>query len=292
MDLSGIGGLLKNFGVDLDAVQEAMNDPEAQEQIAAAQNQMMQAPGFADMLGKLDGIAAQGGIMPDDLDGMLESLGGMAGIGNMLGGMGSLFGAESGGNALDEAVEEYEPEAYDAGDRAFVTELKAWLKDTLTDIPAGDVCMLAVGYRLAQQGEGAEAVTGELWLGYNTAQTDAENCANGHADARWKIACWTDSRFRLLDQEPLADWYESQGYALSELDDENELIQRIYDLAVLAVTELHRERFTEQHFGKKIPFVIGDDAYDEKTAVRAVKANGGKELFDQAFFTSCGCEDA
>jgi hypothetical protein len=208
----------------------------------------------------------------------------------MLGGMGSLFGAESGGNALDEAAAEYEPEAYDAGDRAFVTELKAWLKDTLTDIPAADVCMLEIGYRLAHPDEGAEAVTAELRLGYNTAQTDAENCANGQADARWKTALWTDSRFRLLDQEPLADWYESQGYELSALDDEDELIQRIYDLAVLAVTELHKERFTEQHFGKKLPVVIGDDAYDEKTAVRAVKANGGKELFDKAFFALCGTE--
>ena len=287
MELSGIGGLLKNFGVDLDAVQEAMNDPEAQEQIAAAQNQMMQAPGFADMLGKLDGIAAQGGIMPDDLDGMLESLGGMDGIGNMLGSMGSLFGAESGGNDLDEAVGEYEPEAYDAGDRAFVTELKAWLKDTAADIPAADVCMLSIGFQPASQNE---TLSGALWLGYNTAQTDAENCANGHADERWKPAFWTDNRFRLLDEEPLTDWYESQGYDLQALDDENELIQRIYDLAVLAVTALHQEKYTEQHFGKKLPFIIGDDACGESTAVRAVRANGGKEMFDRAFFVLCGVE--
>ena len=290
MDLSDIGGLLKHFGVDLNAVQETLSQPQAQEQIAAAQEQMMQAPGFADMLGKLDGIAAQGGIMPDDVDGMLESLGGMDGIGNMLGSMSSLFGMPDGGG-LDGAVAEYEPEAYDAGDRAFVTELKAWLKDTAADIPETDVCMLEIGYHLAFPGEGTENVTGELWLGYNTAQTDADNCANGHADERWNIAFWTDNSFRQLDAEPLTDWYESQGYDLQALDDENELKQRIYDLAVLAVQELHREKFTEQHFGKKIPFIVEDYEYNEKTAVRAVKANGGKELFDEAFFSDCGVEN-
>lgn len=288
MDLSGIGGFLKNFGVDLNAVQEAMNNPETQEQLAAAYEQTAQNPGFADMLGKLDGIAAQGGIMPDDIDGMLESLGGMEGIGNMFSGMSSLFGAESGGNDLDEAVAEYEPEAYDAGDRAFVTELKAWMKDTAADIPASDVCMLAVEFQLVPQDE---TLWGVLRLGYNTAQTDAENCANGHADKRWNIASWTDPFFRKLDEEPLTDWYESQGYDLQALDDESELKARIFDLAVLAVTEMHRERFTEQHFGIKIPVLIGADTYDEKTAIRAVKANGGTELFDKAFFADCGFAD-
>ena len=288
MDLSGIGGLLKNFGVDLSAVQEAMNNPETQEQLAAAYEQTAQNPGFADMLGRLDGIAAQGGIMPDDIDGMLESLGGMDGISNMLGSMGGLFGAESGESALEDAAEEYEPEAYDAGDRAFVTELKAWIKDTAADIPAGDVCMLEIGYHLARQDE---TVSDALWLGYNTAQTDAEACANGHADERWNIAFWTDKCFRLLDQEPLTDWYESQGYDLQALDDEDELRQRIYDLAVLAVRELHQERFTEQHFGRKLPFIVEDYEYTQKTAIRAVKANGGKELFDKAFFAACGFAD-
>lgn len=292
MDLSGFSGLLKNFGVDLDAVQEALNQPETQEQIAACQQELTQNPGFSDMLGKLDGIAAQGGIMPDDIDGMIESLGGMGGISNMLGSMGSLFGAVTGGNGIDSAVSDYEPEAYDAGDRAFVTELKAWIKETAADIPAADVCMLEVGYHLAFPGEGTENVTGELFLGYNTAQTDAQNCADGHADERWNIAFWTYNFFRLLDEEPLTDWYESQGYDLQAPDnDENELKQRIYDLAVLAVQELHQEHFTEQHFGQKIPFIVEDYQYNQKTAVRAVKANG-KELFDKDFFAFCGFADA
>ena len=92
-----------------------------------------------------------------------------------------------------------------------------------------------------------------------------------------------------MDAEPLTEWLESQGYDLEEDDDE--LTERIYDLAVAAVMELHREKCTEQRFGKKLPFIIEDYEYNQKTAIRAVKANGGKELFDQEFFAECGFED-
>ena len=92
-----------------------------------------------------------------------------------------------------------------------------------------------------------------------------------------------------MDAEPLTEWLESQGYDLEEDDDE--LTERIYDLAVAAVMELHREKFTEQRFGKKLPFIAEDYEYNQKTAIRAVKANGGKELFDQEFFAGCGFED-
>ena len=60
---------------------------------------------------------------------------------------------------------------------------------------------------------------------------------------------------------------------------------------MLAVAELHREKFTEQRFGKKVPFIIEDFEYNQQTAIRAVKANGEKALFDQEFFSDCGFED-
>lgn len=277
--------LMKQFGVEDETADSLVEDPRLQK--------LMSFPGMNSMLDRLSGMVAQGGIMPDDLENITQQVGSMpGGFDGILAGMGNFMGGtDFDGNDLDEEVAEYEPEAYDAGDRAFVTELKAWIKDTASDIPAADVCMLEIGYHLTFPDEPAETVSAELWLGYNTAQTDAEHCADGHADARWNPECWTDKCFRLLDEEPLADWYESQGYDLQALDDEDELKQRICDLAVLTVTELHRERFTEQHFGRKIPFIIADSEYDEKTAVRAVKANGGKELFDQAFFDACGVAD-
>ena len=161
-------------------------------------------------------------------------------------------------------------------------ELKSWLKDTLTDIPESDVCMLEIGYHLGY--DEANTPGGDLWLAYNTLQTDAEN-REKNAE-RWNFVNWTDDSFRSLDAEPLTEWCESQGYDLEE--DDEDLKRRIYDLAALAVMELHQERFTEQRFGRKVPFIIEDFEYHQQTAIRAVKANGGRELFDEQFFADCG----
>lgn len=159
------------------------------------------------------------------------------------------------------------------------------IKDTAADIPEKDVCMLEIGSHLNYDADGAPAV--DLWLGYNTAAADAENRAKNAE--RWNIANWTENHFRSLDAEPLEDWCQSQGYEPQDPDfDENEMKQRIYDLAAAAVMELHSERFTEQLFGQKLPFIIEDYEYNQKTAIRAVKANGGRELFDAEFFDDCG----
>lgn len=282
-----LGKLMGMFGFDANDAQQLTQDPQIQNmmqnpEMQNAVEQAMQNPNLQALLGKFGGFAAQGGIMPDDVDSIMESVGGMDG---MLESMNGLFGGMGFDEIdLDEEVADYEPEAVDAGDRAFVTELKAWLKDTLTDIPAQDICMLELGYHLGYDEN--DTAGGDLWLAYNTSQTDAENREKG--DERWNFANWTDHYFRTLDAEPLTDWCESQGYDLEEDDDD--LTQRIYDLAVLAVTALHKEKFTEQHFGKKVPFIIEDYEYNQKTAIRAVKANGGKELFDPEFFAYCGFE--
>ncbi len=266
--------LLGNFGIDPDLAAKLMNDPQMQT-----------------MMQRVSGMMAQGGIMPDDVETLAQEAEQMpGGIGGLFDHVQGLFGEQEYEEIdLDEEVAAYEPEAVDAGDRAFVTELTAWLKDTISDLPASDVCMLEIGWHIAFQDD---RTVGELWLGYNTAQTDAENTAKGLAEERWNIAHWTDNCFRLFDEEPLHAWYESQGYDLQADDlDEDELKQRIYDLVTVAVMELHREHFTEQRFGHKVPFIIEDYEYYQKTAIRAVKANGGTELFDKVFFSECGFED-
>jgi phosphoglycerate kinase len=80
----------------------------------------------------------------------------------------------------------------------------------------------------------------------------------------------------MIDDAPFSAWRQSQGY--DEENDGDDMIARIYDLAAVAVMELHAEKFTEQKFGRKLPFVIGDFEYDQKTAIRAVKANGGTSI--------------
>ncbi|MBR6718776.1 MAG: hypothetical protein IKI77_10615 [Oscillospiraceae bacterium] len=277
--------LMRQFGVDDDTADSVLQNPQLQK--------LMKFPGMDAALDRVSGMVAQGGVMPDDLDSIAEQMGGMNGeglAGGFEGGFDDLFAGMSnlmGGMGfdeidLDEEVEAYEPEAVDAGDRAFVIELKAWLKDTLTDIPESDVCMLEIGYHLGY--DEANTPGGDLWLAYNTLQTDAEN-REKNAE-RWNFVNWTDDSFRSLDAEPLTEWCESQGYDLEE--DDEDLKRRIYDLAALAVMELHQERFTEQRFGRKVPFIIEDFEYHQQTAIRAVKANGGRELFDEQFFADCG----
>lgn len=277
--------LMRQFGVDDDTADSVLQNPQLQK--------LMKFPGMDAALDRVSGMVAQGGVMPDDLDSIAEQMGGMNGeglAGGFEGGFDDLFAGMSnlmGGMGfdeidLDEEVEAYEPEAVDAGDRAFVIELKAWLKDTLTDIPESDVCMLEIGYHLGY--DEANTPGGDLWLAYNTPQTDAEN-REKNAE-RWNFVNWTDDSFRSLDAEPLTEWCESQGYDLEE--DDEDLKRRIYDLAALAVMELHQERFTEQRFGRKVPFIIEDFEYHQQTAIRAVKANGGRELFDEQFFADCG----
>lgn len=281
MDLSKLLGM---FGAGEDEIENIMGDSQIQEMMQNPQVQaFMQNPNLTNIIGKAAEFAAQGGIMPDDVERMAQDMGGMDGLMDQMSGLFGGMGFDE--IDLDEEVEAYEPEAVDAGDRAFVIELKAWLKDALTDIPAADVCMLEIGYHLGYSEDNVPG--GDLWLAYNTAQTDAENRANSLE--RWNFANWTDNRFRALDEEPLTEWLDSQGYDLEEDDDD--LTQRIYDLAVLAVAELHREKFTEQRFGKKVPFIIEDFEYNQQTAIRAVKANGGKALFDQDFYSACGFED-
>ncbi|MBR5362367.1 MAG: hypothetical protein IK134_03470 [Oscillospiraceae bacterium] len=286
MDLSKLMGM---FGFDAEDAQKLTEDPQLQNmmqnpEMQNAVEQAMQNPAVMDMMQTFDGMFAQGGVMPDDVDSIMDRVKGME-MGEMFSQLGDMFGGMGFDEIdLDEEVEAYEPEAVDAGDRAFVTELKAWLKDALTDLPAADVCMLQIAYHLGYFED--ETPCGDLWLSYNTAQTDAENRAK--SAERWHFANWTDNYFRSIDDEPLTEWLESQGYDLEE--DDEDLTQRIYDLAALAVMELHREKFTEQRFGRKIPFIIEDYEFNQKTAIRAVKANGGKELFDSDFFAECGFE--
>ncbi len=283
MDLSKLLGI---FSAGEDDIEKMMNDTDMQEMMQSPQMQaFMQNPNITNMLDKAAGFAAQGGIMPDDVERMTEEMGG---IGGLMSQMGSLFGGMGYDEIdLDEEVEAYEPEAFDSSDRAFVTELKAWLKDALTDIPADDVCMLEIGFHVEFTDETLETPVYDLWLAYNTEKTRAENREKYGEDV-WNWINWTDDHFRTLDDEPFAAWRESQGY--DEENDGDEMIDRIYDLAALAVMDLHKEQFTEHRFGKKVPFVIEDYEYSQQTAIRAVKANGSKELFGPEFYAACGFE--
>ena len=265
--------LLGNFGIDPDLAAKLMNDPQMQT-----------------MMQRVSGMMAQGGIMPDDVETLAQEAEQMpGGIGGLFDHVQGLFGEQEYEEIdLDEEVAAYEPAAEDAADRKFAAVLKEWIKDSLNAIPDDDVCMLEVGYHASFDDADPEKPVYTVWLSYNTERTKAQNIEK-YGENVWNWINWTADEFRTLPGEPFAAWREAQGY--DENNDGDDMIQRIYDLVTVAVMELHREHFTEQRFGHKVPFIIEDYEYYQKTAIRAVKANGGTELFDKVFFSECGFED-
>lgn len=248
-----------------------------------ALSQMMQNPQMQSLMQNVSGMMTQGGIMPDDVEHLLEDVD----TDSMLGELEGLFGGALYDEIdLDEEVAAYNPAAEDAAERAFVAALKDWCRAAIAEIPAEDVCALNIGYHLGYADESCTDPIGDVWLAYNTAETDAKNRANG-AEA-WNFCNWTDEYFRSLDDAPFAAWIQAQGYDLEEDDDE--LKQRLYDLAAVAVTELHAEHAAEARFGRKIPVIIEDYEYNQMTAIRAAKING-TELLGKDFFAYCGFED-
>lgn len=275
-----IRDLIRQFGFGDDDTDEIMQDPQIQSMIAQPElQQALENPQIASLFGKVGGMLAQGGIMPDDVDSLLSDADAMGGLETLLG------GGEYDEIDLDEAAAAYQPAAEDAADRKFADALKSWIAQTVQEIPARDVCMLEIGFHAAF--DETDQVRYEIWLAYNTEETRWKNRERFGTEV-WNWINWTDGQFRLLPDEPFAAWRQSQGY--DEDNDGDEMIARIYDLAAVAVTELHSAQLTEQIFGKKIPFIIEDFEYSPQTAVRAVKVNGA-ELFDKQFFADCGFAD-
>lgn len=279
-----INALMKSFGFGDDDIADAMNDPNVQDMMQQPEmQQLFDNPKLGDLIGKVSGMLTQGGVMPDDIEDLMGNTGGME---DMLSG---LFGDMAYDEIdLDEEVAAYQPELNDASDRAFADALKAFIKAGAAEIPEQDVCAFAVGYHLGFADEALTEPVYDLWLAYDTVENHAGNQAK-NAEA-WNFVNWKDHDFRTFPEEPFAAWREAQGYG-TDSDDDDEMTQRIYDIAAVAVMELHAERFTEQRFGQKLPFIIEDYEFNQKTAIRAVKANGGTELFDAEFFSACGFED-
>ena len=278
MDMD-FGSLLGAFGMDEESMQKMMENP------------MVQG-----MIGKMNGLLAQGGIMPDDVEGLFAGLGdpadgadgeapgSTADLAEMLDSVGRMFGVEYEEIDLDEEIAAYDPQPEDAADRAFTAALKDWIAAAAAEIPDKDVCALQIAYHLGFDADDVPA--GEIWLAYNTAQTDAQNHENGAES--WNFCNWTDECFRTMDAAPFEQWRSAQGYDLEEDDDD--LTQRVYDLAAAAVMALHEAHLTEQCFGRRIPVIIEGYEAAQKTAIRAAKANG-RDTLPKDFYEFCGFED-
>lgn len=183
---------------------------------------------------------------------------------------------------ISEILAEYDPNIRDDADREFVNALKEWILSQFEKITEDDVYAMSIFYHLGF----LEDMTpvGDLSFAHNTEQYYNENL--GSFDERWNFVDWKEHHQEAFDDEKLKKWLAAKGYDMEE-DDET-ISNEIFDLSVIAVSELHGENAVSDRFGRKIPIIMTDYDYYYKTAVRAVKANGA-ELFDEEFFDYCGC---
>ncbi len=176
---------------------------------------------------------------------------------------------------------DYQPQAEDEADEAFVQQMIVWLKETIAAIPDADVNKMRVCYHTAFDAQ--MKASGDLWFAYQT-----RACEEGgtSSDSPWNFVNWKEHYFSNFPGDAMAAWLAAKGIDLNEDDDGVEDL--IYDLAVLAVMQIHAEGVTEARFGVKIPIIIEDYEMYDRTAVRAAKANGA-QLLDEEFYLECGC---
>lgn len=184
---------------------------------------------------------------------------------------------------ITEMISEYSPAPADNADRQFIDHLKNWLKSMVEQIQDTDVYTMGIIYHLGFQGE--EMIPcGDVWFAYSTEAYYQENLRM--SGERWNFANWKEHYAGSLEETLLNEWLAAKGLKLEEDDDE--IAETIFDLAVTAVSELHEQGVIAGHFGRKIPTIMTNYDYYHMTAVRAVKANGA-ELFDEDFFDECCC---
>ena len=185
-------------------------------------------------------------------------------------------------SSLDKLLDKYSPEPPNRADRLFIDRMKNWIKTEAAKVKE-DVRVFKVYYELSFKNSEDHAPTMDgPELNYCTADEF------GSAEEKWNLAFWDGYCEEVFDREMFREWLTAKRFDVAE--DDEEVSERIFDLAVIAVSELHAEKFTENLFGKKIPFIIGALEGYYMVAVRAAKANG-REMFDEEFFSDvCGVD--
>ncbi len=178
---------------------------------------------------------------------------------------------------------EYKPQAADAADEDFLRKMIVWLKEVVAAIPDADVNKMRICYHTAFD-EQMHAF-GDLWFAYQTRACEEEETGS---DSPWNFVGWKEHYFSNFPNDAMTAWLAAKGIDLNE--DDISVEDQVYDLAVLAVMQIHAEGVTEARFGKKTPIIIEDYEMYDRTAVRAAKANGA-ELLDEEFYLECGCNN-
>ena len=181
---------------------------------------------------------------------------------------------------LNKLLADYSPAPRDDADRAFVEYIKEFIKVETEKVKEDtqNVTALAVFYHTYYTEE--DEPRGDLHLMY----TDTTDSVTMSYTANYNES----SDCEEFDQDLLDEWFDARGFSFEETP-EDVFEEYIFDMAVVAVSQLHEENFFEGMFGKKIPVIINSYEQYPGTAVRAAKANG-KGAFDRAFYNECGID--
>ena len=180
-------------------------------------------------------------------------------------------------------IEEYIPKLSSNADNNLKESIKKWIKSAASqtadnkDIYAFQIELLTYNQNL----------NGESDWRKSTAAAKIAICY-GTEKGYVKLPRWDFSPFDNIDfyeYEHLKYWLENGNYSF-EKSDRNRTRQRLADILVIAVSELHKEEYFEKKYGKKLPIVIAgfdNDGTGKQTALLSVKANG-TNYFDKGFF--------
>ncbi len=170
----------------------------------------------------------------------------------------------------------YETESFEGSDRELIEAIKDMAKGVIGTIEDDDVYAMQLICELGA----CEGMTAYISFAYNTESYFKESGSR----ERWNICCWKDEEADGLDAEFVTAWAKAKG--IGRRDDAG-LMKAVYADAITAVQELHEEHVTEEHFGRKVPILIGEMEYGVMTAKASVRANG-KDIIEKSLLEDCG----
>ena len=180
-------------------------------------------------------------------------------------------------------IENYTPELSCTADIKLKDSIKDWIKSAFSqiadnkDIYAFEINLISHGLIPEGETDWRKAVAAaKISICYGTEKGSVKL-------PKWNFSHYNN--FGYYEYEYLKTWLESGNYSLEE-SDRDRTHQRLADILVVAVSELHKEEYFEKNYGKKLPIVIqgfSNDGTGRLTAMLSVKANG-IDCFDKEFF--------
>ena len=164
----------------------------------------------------------------------------------------------------------------DGTDRELIDAIKDMAKGVIDTIEDDDVYAMQLNCELGAD----EELSAYISFAYNT----ESHFKKSGSRERWNICCWKDEEADGLDDEFVAAWAKAKGF---DEDDDEALMEAVFADAITAVRELHEEHITEEHFGRKVPILIGETELCDTTAIWSIRANG-EDIIEKSLLKDCG----